>query len=82
MNCPFCLNPIPEPNPGETICPNCRVEFEIDDRGECVFPITKPGRNCKRLQFLLNEQGRCLYNLALILIQEVDVKLFVITQRI
>ena len=37
MKCPFCLNPIADSNPGEKICPNCRAEFEIDDRGECVF---------------------------------------------
>ena len=37
MKCPFCLNPIAESNPGENICSNCHAEFEIDDRGECVF---------------------------------------------
>ena len=39
MKCPFCLNPIADSNPGEKICPNCQAEFEIDDRGECVFVI-------------------------------------------
>jgi hypothetical protein len=37
MKCPFCLNPIADSNPGEIICPSCQAEFEIDDRGECVF---------------------------------------------
>ena len=37
MKCPFCHNPIDDSNPGEKICPNCQTEFEIDDRGECVF---------------------------------------------
>jgi hypothetical protein len=37
MKCPFCLNPIADSNPGEKICLNCHTEFEIDDRGECVF---------------------------------------------
>lgn len=37
MNCPFCLNPIADSNLGEKICLNCQVEFEIDDREECVF---------------------------------------------
>ena len=37
MKCPFCLNPIADSNPGEKICQNCQTEFEIDDRGECVF---------------------------------------------
>jgi predicted amidophosphoribosyltransferase len=35
--CPLCLNPIADPNPGEKICPNCHAEFDVDDRGECVF---------------------------------------------
>ena len=42
MKCPFCLNPIADSNPGEKICPNCQAEFEIDDRGECVF--ANPGQ--------------------------------------
>ena len=37
MKCPFCLNPITDPNPGKKMCANCLAEFEIDDRGECVF---------------------------------------------
>jgi hypothetical protein len=37
MKCPFCLHPISDFNPGEKTCPNCQAEFEIDDRGECVF---------------------------------------------
>ena len=37
MKCPFCLNPIADPNPGKRICQKCQAEFEIDDRGECVF---------------------------------------------
>jgi len=37
MNCPFCLTKIPDPNPGEKICPNCHAEFNVDDRVECVF---------------------------------------------
>jgi hypothetical protein len=35
--CPFCLNAIAYYNPGEKICPRCQADFEIDDRGECVF---------------------------------------------
>ena len=23
--------------PGKTVCQECRTQFEIDDRGECVF---------------------------------------------
>ena len=37
MKCPFCLNSIADPNPGDIICPNCQAEFEVDDRRECVF---------------------------------------------
>ena len=37
LKCPFCLKPLSDSNPGEKICPNCQIEFEIDDRGECVF---------------------------------------------
>ena len=37
MNCPFCLNPIADSNPGEKICPNCHAEFEDRrQRGMCV----------------------------------------------
>jgi predicted amidophosphoribosyltransferase len=37
LKCPFCLNAIADSNPGETICSKCQAEFEVDDRGECVF---------------------------------------------
>ena len=37
MNCPFCLNPIADSKPGRKICLSCHAEFEVDDRGECVF---------------------------------------------
>ena len=37
MKCPFCHNPIADPNPGEKICSSCHAEFEVEDRGECVF---------------------------------------------
>jgi hypothetical protein len=37
LKCPFCRNPIADPNPGEKICQKCQTEFEIDDSGECVF---------------------------------------------
>jgi len=37
MKCPFCLSPIDDSNPGEQVCPKCQVEFEMNDRGECIF---------------------------------------------
>jgi len=37
LKCPFCLNPVVDSNPSEKICPRCQAEFEIYDRGECVF---------------------------------------------
>ena len=37
LKCPFCLNPLSDSILGEKICPKCHAEFEIDDRGECVF---------------------------------------------
>ena len=40
--CLICLNSISDSNPGEKICSNCHAEFEIDDRGECMF--VNPGK--------------------------------------
>jgi hypothetical protein len=37
VNCPFCHTQLPDPHPGKSTCPSCHAEFEIDDRGECVF---------------------------------------------
>ena len=37
LKCPFCLNHSLEAKPGKTACPECSAEFEIDDRGECIF---------------------------------------------
>jgi hypothetical protein len=37
MKCPFCLNHILEAKPGKTTCPECQVEFQVDDRLECIF---------------------------------------------
>ena len=37
IRCPFCLNHNLEAIPGKTTCPECSVEFEVDDRGECIF---------------------------------------------
>jgi hypothetical protein len=37
MQCPFCLSHSMEPKSGQSNCPECSAEFEIDDRLECVF---------------------------------------------
>jgi len=54
MRCPFCLNPIVDPNPGEKICPKCQAEFEIDERGECVFANQE---NMRVTSLVLNNFG-------------------------
>ena len=41
MICPFCRKTEIDSEPGKTICPNCQISFEIDDRGECVFVDTE-----------------------------------------
>ncbi len=33
-----------EPKPGKTTWPECSAEFEIDDRGECIFVDTQKMR--------------------------------------
>jgi hypothetical protein len=44
LKCPFCLNHNLEANPGKTTCPECSAEFEVDDRGECIFADTQKMR--------------------------------------
>jgi hypothetical protein len=44
LKCPFCLNHNMEAKPGKIKCPECSVEFEIDDRLECVFADTSKMR--------------------------------------
>jgi hypothetical protein len=49
LKCPFCLNHNLEAKPGKTTCPECSIEFEIDDRLECMFADIKKMRlpaNC------------------------------------
>ena len=42
FKCPFCGYGSILAKPGKTVCQKCRILFEIDDRGECVFidPLT------------------------------------------
>ena len=44
IKCPFCLNNNIKSKPGKTSCPDCSAEFEIDDRGECIFIDTSNPR--------------------------------------
>jgi predicted amidophosphoribosyltransferase len=44
LKCPFCLHSLFDSNPGQKICPGCQAEFEVDDRGECVF--VNPDNRC------------------------------------
>jgi len=44
LKCPFCLNHSVEAKPGKTTCPECSAEFEIDDKGECIFADTSKMR--------------------------------------
>jgi len=37
IQCPFCGYQGIETKPRKSVCPECGAEFEIDDRGECVF---------------------------------------------
>lgn len=37
LKCPFCRSPSIQKKAGQTRCPECHAEFEIDDRGECIF---------------------------------------------
>ena len=37
MICPFCRQIDVGNDPGMTVCPMCKTEFEIDDRGKSVF---------------------------------------------
>jgi hypothetical protein len=40
LKCPFCSNHCIPPKSGKACCPVCKVQFEIDDRLECVFVDT------------------------------------------
>ena len=68
LKCPFCLNPVVDSNLGEKICLKCLTEFEVDDRGECVFvnpdklilPVN--GTVCRACGLVQGEgRGRCEY---------------------
>ena len=68
LKCQFCLNHTIEAKSGETICPECLAEFEIDDRLECIFvdiqnmKLPKKGLvcgYCGRVQS--NENRNCVY---------------------
>jgi hypothetical protein len=37
MICPFCREKEIGKLAGTSICPACNTEYDIDDRGECVF---------------------------------------------
>ncbi len=37
ISCPFCRSYEFELIPGKVSCPVCLTDFDIDDRGECVF---------------------------------------------
>ena len=67
IKCPFCFNKI-KSKPGKTSCPDCSTEFEIDDRGECIFINTsKPrltinGNVCMSCGLVQGEDNmNCLY---------------------
>ena len=40
IQCSFCIDGRIDPKPGKTACTDCHTEFEIDDRGECLFVDT------------------------------------------
>jgi hypothetical protein len=44
LKCPFCLDQSVEAKPGQTICPKCSTEIEVDDRLECIFVDTQKMR--------------------------------------
>jgi len=67
IKCPFCSNNI-KSKPGKTSCPDCSAEFEIDDRGECIFiDISNPrlpinGNVCMSCGLVQGEdKGNCVY---------------------
>lgn len=40
LKCPFCEKRGIEPKSGKTKCPECKSDFEFDDRLECIFANT------------------------------------------
>jgi pyruvate-formate lyase-activating enzyme len=41
LKCSFCHNPASDSYPGEKMCSNGHVEFEIDDRMVIIFESTE-----------------------------------------
>ena len=68
MICPFWRQPDLLGNLGPTICPSCRTEFEIDDRGEYVsvdansLRMPKYGQVCPACGLIQQDQrDSCVY---------------------
>jgi hypothetical protein len=68
LQCPFCLKCNIPAQPGKTTCPECSAEFEVDDRGECIFADTLKmrlplnGFVCMVCGLVQGGQGeKCLY---------------------
>ena len=68
IKCPFCSNHNIKSKSGKTFCTDCSTEFEIDDRGECIFIDTSNPRlpingnvcmSCGLVQG--EEKGNCVY---------------------
>jgi hypothetical protein len=63
IRCPFCGYQGIETKPGKLVCPECDAEFEIDDRGECIFVDPDSPRSpiagiiCKRCGLVQGEEA-------------------------
>jgi len=78
MNCPFCQQFEIGDASGPTICPVCKTDFEIDERGECVFlNIDKPkisieGLLCGACGLIQQEQQKSCVNCGIALNQTLN----------
>jgi hypothetical protein len=68
LKCPFCENRCMKPESGNSKCPLCGSEFEVDDRLECVFVDTEKiklpakGIVCPLCGLIQNDDAKaCLY---------------------
>ncbi len=68
ISCPFCMSHDFELKPGKVSCPVCFTNFEIDDRGECIFSDSKKVRSpiegvfCKKCRLVQYEKGEVCLN--------------------